>query len=173
MLTVPERLWDLPSSQPGLCRMGCGRCSGGRTRGSQVRGALAVREGLGPFCARWTDLWASCGGPRRLQRSGLGRPVVLENTVTASAVVARRVKQGGGCGACGKDIWSGSRRWRPWHPWPWPLPVRGGPATSATLSQLCAASTAVGRLRRQLSPLPWQGSASGAPPPSATPHQEL
>ena len=54
VLTVPERPWDPPSSQPGLCRMGCGRCSGGGTGGSKVRGALAVREGLGPFCVWWT-----------------------------------------------------------------------------------------------------------------------
>lgn len=134
-----------------------------RERGSQVRGALAVREGLGTFCARRTDLWASCGGQRRLQRSGLGRPVVLGSMVTASAAVAGGVKQGGGRGACGKDIWPGGHRCLPWHPWPWPLPVRGGPATSAApVPALCSLHSR-GQTPQAAVPSSLAGLSLGAP----------
>lgn len=48
VLTVPERPWDPPSSQPGLCRMGCGRCSSSGNRGLAGQRGPHREGGAGP-----------------------------------------------------------------------------------------------------------------------------
>ena len=148
-----------PHSQ-ACARWDAGGVPGAGTGGSQVRGALAVREGSGLSCARWTDVWAPCGAQRGPQRSGLGLLVVLESRVTAPAAVARW----GWCGACGKDIWPDGHCCLPWHPWPWPRPVRGGPTTSAAPVPALCGLHSHGWTPRAAIPSSLAGLGLGGPP---------
>lgn len=147
--------------------MGCGRCSGGGNRGLTGQRGPRRAGGIGPVLHVVDRSLAPCGGQHRPQRSGLGRPVVLESRVTASAAVARGMGAGLAARTSGQMVTAAC----PWHPWPWPLPVRGGPATSAApIPALCSLHSR-GRTLRAAVPSSLAGLSLGGPPSTRHPRR--